>query len=47
MTNRIKDGSVKITSVEWPSFLYDETMYDPKEKDKGFLRGFLLVRVSN
>jgi len=46
MMNRINDGSMKITGVELPSFLYDESMYDPEEPDKGFLRGYLLLRVS-
>jgi len=44
---QLKDGTVKIFTGDWPTFLYDEDIeYDPEEKDKGLLRGYLLLRVS-
>ena len=42
----MQDGTIKVTAGDWPTFLYNEQEYDPKEKDKGLLRGYLLVRVS-
>jgi len=42
----MQEGRVKIGTGEWPAYLYDENqVYDPEEKDKGLLRGYLLVRV--
>jgi len=45
--NLLKEGLLRVTAADWPSFLYDDTeIYDPMQKDKGLLRGYLLVRVS-
>ena len=41
----LQEGALKVTGAEWPSFLYNETLYDPEEPDKGLLHGYLLVRV--
>jgi hypothetical protein len=41
----LQEGTLQMTGAEWPTFLYDEALYDPEEPDKGLLRGYLLVRV--
>lgn len=45
--NKVKIMDIRITSLDFPTFLYDEgTDYDPENIEKGLLRGKLLVRVS-
>ena len=44
--NSLQDRRIKFTAGDWPTFLYDEQEYDPKEKDKGLLHGYMLVLVS-
>jgi len=44
----LKTGRIKAKHGEWPAFLYDHKEdYDQREKEKGLLRGYLLVRVSD
>jgi hypothetical protein len=45
MRAKFLDGTIKIVANDWPAFLYDESMYDPEEIDKGLLRGYFLLRV--
>lgn len=44
---KVNDGSHRVKTSGWPKFLYDleATPYDPNNKDRGLLRGALLVRV--
>ncbi len=30
---------------EWPSFLYDQDLYDPKDDEAGLMKGYLLLHV--
>jgi hypothetical protein len=46
MRAKFLDGTIKIVADDWPSFLYEEGVYDPNEIDKGLLRGHFLLRVS-
>ena len=39
-------GNVTIDANEWPAFLYDDTMYDPKQEWVGLFLGETFVRVS-
>ncbi|KAG6835577.1 hypothetical protein H0H93_016837 [Arthromyces matolae] len=41
----VSEGKLKPLTKHWPSFLYDTDEYDPKDPTKGFMRGFLLLRV--
>lgn len=34
-----------MTAKNWPSFLYEEGVYDAEQIDLGLLRGFLPIRV--
>ena len=43
--NQVLDGTRKITHHKFPVCFYDVTMFDPKNKKKGFLRSQGLVRV--
>ncbi|KAG6839305.1 hypothetical protein C0991_004023, partial [Blastosporella zonata] len=43
--DRVSEGKYKPLTKHWPSFLYDTDEYDPNDPTKGFMRGFLLVRV--
>jgi hypothetical protein len=45
MRAKFLDGTIKVVADDWPAFLYDESMYDPEEIDKGLLRGYFLLRV--
>ncbi|KAJ6524719.1 hypothetical protein DFH09DRAFT_1189310 [Mycena vulgaris] len=38
-------GRVDLKATQFPSFFYEEGTYDPKELDKGLLRGDLVLRV--
>ena len=42
----LRDGSLKATAGNWPSFMYEEAEYDPQDLEKGLLRGYTVVRVS-
>lgn len=41
----LANGKVKVIASEWPSFLYDQDLYNPEDKEIGFLKGYLLLRV--
>ncbi|KAK0463159.1 uncharacterized protein EV420DRAFT_1639258 [Desarmillaria tabescens] len=41
----LANGKVKVTASEWPSFLYDQALYDPEDEEKRLMRGFLLLHV--
>ncbi|KAG1729741.1 hypothetical protein EDD22DRAFT_788805, partial [Suillus occidentalis] len=41
----VKEGKIKITATKLPTFLYDESMFDPAKKSQGCLRGYYLKRV--
>ncbi|KAK0438852.1 uncharacterized protein EV420DRAFT_1651270 [Desarmillaria tabescens] len=41
----LANGKVKVMASEWPSFLYDQTLYDPLDNEAGFMKGYLLLRV--
>lgn len=43
---RIKDGTIRVHAGIWPTFVYEEGLYDADDIEKGLLRGWLLVRVS-
>lgn len=46
--NKVKTRDIRITSWDFPTFLYDDcTNYEPEYIEKGLLRGKLLVRVSH
>lgn len=38
-------GQKEITARHWPSFLYDQSMYDSCVMEAGLLRGSYLIRV--
>ncbi|KAG1760158.1 hypothetical protein EDD22DRAFT_955192 [Suillus occidentalis] len=42
---KVKEGQIKITAAKLPTFLYDESMFDPAKKSQGCLRGYYLKRV--
>lgn len=39
-------GDIVINANEWPAFLYNETMYNPKKEWVGLFLGETFVRVS-
>ncbi|SJK96863.1 uncharacterized protein ARMOST_14562 [Armillaria ostoyae] len=41
----LANGKVKVIASEWPSFLYDQDLYDPEDEEIGLLKGYLLLRV--
>ncbi|KAL6307517.1 hypothetical protein BKA93DRAFT_823271 [Sparassis latifolia] len=41
---QVRDGEIDIPSDEFPSFLYDEALYNPDELDAGLLRHPLLLK---
>jgi hypothetical protein len=43
--DRVKSGQKKITAKQWPSMFYDMSLYNPKNKKAGFLRGHAIVQV--
>ncbi|GBE86158.1 hypothetical protein SCP_0900350 [Sparassis crispa] len=40
---QVRDGEIDTASDEFPSFLYDQALYNPDELDAGLLRGPLLL----
>ncbi|KAG1728944.1 hypothetical protein EDD22DRAFT_410910 [Suillus occidentalis] len=42
--DRVKSGQKKITAKQWPSMFYDMSLYNPKNKKAGFLRGHAIVQ---
>jgi hypothetical protein len=45
--NKVKAREIRITSWDFPTFLYDDgTNYEPEYIENGLLQGKLLVRVS-
>ncbi|KAK0493704.1 hypothetical protein EDD18DRAFT_1078098 [Armillaria luteobubalina] len=34
-----------VMASEWPSFVYDQELYDPKNDEQGLMKGYLLLRV--
>ena len=44
---QIEDGTVAIVAEDWLTFLYEVGVYDPKEINKGLLKGTFLLRVSH
>ena len=42
---KIENGEFKVTADDWPAFMYESSVYDPDELDKGLLRGTYLLRV--
>lgn len=42
---KVKEGKIKITAAKLPTFLYDESMFDPAKKSQGCLRGYYLKHV--
>jgi hypothetical protein len=43
--DRVKSGQKKITAKQFPSILYDMSLYDPQNKKSGFLHGHTIVQV--
>jgi hypothetical protein len=43
---RVDRGEITIGADEWPTFLYDEDVYDPKKEWIGLFLGETFVRVS-
>lgn len=44
--DRVEDGSLQLTTDDFPSFLYvDGTIYDEDNEDTGLFQGLVLVRV--
>lgn len=50
MQKKLQDGCVNATAANWPAFLYYGDIpgedFDPARFKKGFLHGFVLIRVS-
>jgi len=44
--DEVANGTIPIVAEDWPTFLYEDNVYDPNELDKGLLRGYFLLRVS-
>ncbi|KAF4565670.1 hypothetical protein EYR40_002260 [Pleurotus pulmonarius] len=42
---QIKDGTIRVHAGIWPTFVYEEGLYDADDIEKGLLRRWLLVRV--
>jgi len=42
----LKSGETSVSGDQWPTFLYDGYVYDPKDPWNGLLRSQILVRVS-
>ncbi|KAK0186020.1 hypothetical protein F5146DRAFT_1005155 [Armillaria mellea] len=41
----LTNGRVKVTASEWPSFVYDQDLYDPQDVEAGCMKGYLLLHV--
>ncbi|KAK0421768.1 hypothetical protein EV421DRAFT_1915392 [Armillaria borealis] len=41
----LSDGQIKANASYWPSFMYDQAMWTPKDEEIGLMRGYLLLRV--
>jgi len=44
--SKLRDGCVSVNDEDWPSFLYEDGIYDPETIDEGLFRGYFLLRVS-
>ena len=42
---KLQDGRIVVTSQDLPTFLYENSKYDPIEMDSGLCRSGILVRV--
>ncbi|KAG1896987.1 uncharacterized protein F5891DRAFT_1192401 [Suillus fuscotomentosus] len=42
--DRVKSGQKKITAKQWPSMFYNMSLYNPKNKKAGFLRGHAIIQ---
>ncbi|KAK0461471.1 hypothetical protein IW261DRAFT_1349116, partial [Armillaria novae-zelandiae] len=40
---QLADGDIQPTASEWPSFMYDQDLYDKNNMFSGLMRGYLLV----
>jgi hypothetical protein len=43
--DKVNAGEKKISAKQWPSMFYDMSLYDPKNKKKGFLRSRVVIQV--
>ncbi|KAG1759637.1 hypothetical protein EDD22DRAFT_955715 [Suillus occidentalis] len=43
--DKVNAGEKKISAKQWPSMFYDMSMYDPKNKKKGFLRSRVVIQA--
>ncbi|SJL13005.1 uncharacterized protein ARMOST_16441 [Armillaria ostoyae] len=41
----LSDGRIEVNASYWPSFMYDQAMWTPKDEEIGLTRGYLLLRV--
>ena len=41
----LQDGVVKATHRQWPTYFYEDGVYDPSDKLKGLFRGHIAWRV--
>ena len=44
--HKVNEGKINISYSDWPSFLYEEDIYNPDALNEGLLHGPLLVSVS-
>ncbi|KAG2126349.1 uncharacterized protein EDB93DRAFT_1109683 [Suillus bovinus] len=43
--DKVNAGEKKISAKQWPSMFYDMSLYDPKNKKKGFLRSRVVIQA--
>ncbi|KAG1798006.1 hypothetical protein EV424DRAFT_1648295 [Suillus variegatus] len=43
--DKVNAGEKKISTKQWPSMFYDMSLYDPKNKKKGFLRSRVVIQA--
>ncbi|KAG2128671.1 uncharacterized protein EDB93DRAFT_1256575 [Suillus bovinus] len=43
--DKVNAGEKKISAKQWPSMFYDMSLYDPKNKKKGFLRSCVVIQA--
>ncbi|KAG2092110.1 uncharacterized protein F5147DRAFT_553618, partial [Suillus discolor] len=43
--DKVNAGEKKISTKQWPSMFYDMSLYDSKNKKKGFLRSRVVIQA--
>lgn len=44
MMAAIQDGSIRVTEYMWPSYFYEDGVYDPEDRSKGLFHGHIAWR---